>query len=113
LAKESDASLPIAKTFEVLGGARISVSVPPPLALAIPSPTTAMASTPSAVMLPRPSDNHDLSPSEDHHFYSRPLFWTVAAGVASAIALTLLLTVGRSTSDPTPSLRPMQVGGPP
>jgi hypothetical protein len=114
LARENDTSLPIEKTFQVEAGSRSSISFPPPPALstAIAPPVTAAASTPN-LMLPASDNSHDRFGTDGRHLYSRPLFWTAIAGVAGAIALTLWLTVGRSTNDPTPSLPAMQAGVPP
>jgi hypothetical protein len=105
LAKENDATAPIVTTFEVAGGARVSVSVPSASTVAAaPLPAAAPAVAPSALVdRPGPAETAPAEPAEPR-LYQRPWFWAATAGVVAAVGLTLLLTVGRSKSDPTASL---------
>lgn len=109
LAKASDNGAPVAKTFDVTAGTRARVSVPvvPKLAVAPPPASTAGGSIVSAASLPPPLvERHAASETSagEAPLYEKPWFWAAAAGVAAAVGVTLLLTVGRSTNDPKASL---------
>jgi len=109
LARVNETAPPGVKTFDATGGTRIRVAVPP-----LPPPVAA----PAVVAPPPPQppplvDNHGTSQVEEGSIYTRPWFWAAAAGVVAAVGVTLLLTVGKSTKDPTPSLKPaMPLVGP-
>jgi len=105
LAKTSETAPPSVVTFEVTGGARISVSVPAASLPVVPPPAPAVVPLPPLVGQQPPA-----APVE-RPIYKKPWFWGAAAMVVAAVGVTLLLTVGRSTKDPTPSLPPMTPAG--
>jgi hypothetical protein len=113
LARVNETAPPSVKTFEVAGGTRIRVAVAmAPPAVAAPAPAV-VATRASASPSPPVVENHGTSEVEARSIYTRPWFWAAAAGVVAAVGVTLLLTVGSSTKDPTPSLMPMTLPGAP
>jgi hypothetical protein len=107
VARVNETAPPSVMTFDVTGGARISVSVP-----VAPPPVT---SAPPVIVAPPPPlvDHHQPSESRERPVYARPWFWAAAAGLVAAAGVTLLLTVGKSTKDPTSSLGQMTLPGAP
>jgi hypothetical protein len=113
LAKANETAPPSVKTFEVAGGTRIRVAVPvspPPMAAPSPAAVATRASAPPSAP---DVENHGTSEVEPRPIYARPWFWAAAAGVVAAVTVSLVLTVGSSTKDPTPSLMPMTLPGAP
>lgn len=101
VAKANETAPPTVLTFDVTGGARISVNVP------VAAPQPVIAPPPPLVDIHAPSD------TGGRPIYSRPWFWAAAAGVVVVVGATLLLTVGKSTKDPTASLGSMPLPGAP
>ncbi|HEY4185492.1 MAG TPA: hypothetical protein VGP07_10505 [Polyangia bacterium] len=116
VARASEGASPITTTFTVTGGARITVSVPiaasaatsPPAPL--PVIATAPPSAPTTLVDTRGASEPAAS---ERPLYRRPWFWAAGGGVVAAVTVTLLLTAGHSTSDPTPSLGHMNLPGAP
>jgi hypothetical protein len=108
-ARANEGRAPFATTFAVTAGARTTVLVP---AAGGPSASPTLAALSAAPSVTNTSEAEhprlDQSSSGDSApappLYRHPWFWVAAGGVAAAVGLTLLLTVGRSTTDPKASL---------
>lgn len=102
LARENALAPSVTRAFEVKGGTRITVTVPavPPPTAAAPPPAAPIVSSPPLVRTAPPTEG----PAEERPIFARTWFWVAAGGVVAVAAATLLLTVGRSQTDPTASL---------
>ena len=113
VARASDSAAPAVKTFDARGGTRATVSVPlvPKLVLAPPPASTGgTANAAAATVTPPLVESHAVSTGASP-LYEKPWFWAVAAGAVAAAGVTLWLTVGRSTNDPTASLGVGKISG--
>jgi len=104
LAQKSETAQPVVQAFTVAGGERQTVRVTLPEAVAVGATAAvagaALTTAPNLVTLPGAEE----AAAGQRPVYKKAWFWTVLGGGAVAGAVTALLLLHRSPSDPTPSL---------